>query len=616
MYPQYLYKNKSNTSYYFGSYIPLDLLHLYDGRKMFRISLRCGNKVISKKICLYLFQQTETIYNQIRMGKSLTINDIKEILRIEVRKQIKHTQHFYLGTNVFDEEQKKQSLEVVSTRETKMKEDLSGENIKGYEKELDKKLEGILSSLDIEIETNSINYKNLRRQFIQIYQLRFDWIRTIIKETGKFDEDSFRREVDEKLKVSLFPDLQSNQPLPIIENYGIPEPIEPYLVSSNSVEVKYNKVENSKLIREVVDEFLVLRKGVVGEKLLDEYKVLTNEFIEIIGNIPVSLLSKDSIRKYIKTQIKLPINRRKNPRYRDLSVDEIMKLKDVKPQSRVNVNKCLTRLTTFMRFGVSQGYIKENYIDGMKIPIPKTEERKKREPFSPEDLVKILNPQTYLGWTIDFGLKTKSDKPNVVKYQNPFYWSFLIGIFSGMRTNETSQLRIEDIVKKENVWMISIDETGGKRVKTTSSIRKVPVHPTLISLGFIDYVKIIKSKGFDRVFPELTKQRDGYSQKISQHYNEKFLPSIGIWEKQVKVLYSTRHTFINRCYNKGVDRDILKSIVGHEPDFTMDVYGGNPFTPKQLYKEISKVSYSKIRWNRLEVDWKKLIGTNDTWWEN
>jgi len=608
MYPQYLYKNKSNTSYYFGSYIPLDLLHLYDGRKMFRISLRCGNKVISKKICLYLYQQTETIYNQIRMGKSLTINDIKEILRIEVRKQIKHTQHFYLGTNVFDKEQTKQSLDVVSTRETKMKEDLSGENIKGYERELDKKLEGILSSLDIEIETNSINYKNLRRQFIQIYQLRFDWIRTIIKETGKFDEDSFRREVDEKLKVSLFPDLQSNQPLPIIENYGIPEPIEPYLVSSNSVEVKYNKVENSKLIREVVDEFLVLRKGVVGEKLLDEYKVLTNEFIEIIGNIPVSLLSKDSIRKYIKTQIKLPINRRKNPRYRDLSVDEVMKLKDVKPQSRVNVNKCLTRLTTFMRFGVSQGYIKENYIDGMKIPIPKTEERKKREPFSPEDLVKILNPQTYLGWTIDFGLKTKSDKPNVVKYQNPFYWSFLIGIFSGMRTNETSQLRIEDIVKKENVWMISIDETGGKRVKTTSSIRKVPVHPTLISLGFIDYVKIIKSKGFDRVFPELTKQRDGYSQKISQHYNEKFLPSIGIWEKQVKVLYSTRHTFINRCYNKGVDRDILKSIVGHEPDFTMDVYGGNPFTPKQLYKEISKVSYSKIRWNRLEVDWKKLIG--------
>jgi len=434
MSPHYLYKNKSNTSYYFGSYIPLDLLHLFDGRIKFLLSLKCGNKVISKKICLYLFQQTEILYDQIRMGKSLSIDDIKEILRIEVRKQIKHTQHFYLGTNVFDKEQTKQSLDVVSTRETKMKEDLSGENIKEYEKELDKKLGGILSSLDIDIEPNSINYKEIRRKFIQLYLLRFDWIRTLIKETDMLDEDSFRREVDEKLKVSLFPDLQSILPPPIIENYNIPEPREPYLVTSNSVEVKYNKVEKSKLMREVVDEFLVLRKGVVGEKLLSEYKVLTDEFIEIIGNIPVSLLSKDSIRKYIKTLIKLPINRRKNPRYRDLSVDEVMKLKDVKPQSRVNVNKCLTRLTTFMRFGVSQGYIKENYIDGMKIPISKKDERKKREPFSQEDLVKILNPKTYLDYTIDYK-KISSNQHTTfttnksVKLSNPYYWSFIIGIF-------------------------------------------------------------------------------------------------------------------------------------------------------------------------------------------
>jgi integrase len=547
------------------------------------------------------------------MGKSLSIDDIKEILRIEVRKQIKHTQHFYLRTNVFDEEQTKQSLELVSTRETKMKEDLSRKNIKGYEKELDKKLEGILSSLDIEIDTNSINYLNLRRQFIQLYTLRFDWIKTLIKETGKVEEDDFRREVDEKLGLGLFPDLQSTLPPPIIENYNIPEPIEPYIVSSNSVEVKYNKVEESKKIREVVDEFLVLRKGVVGEKLLDEYRVLTNEFIEIIGNIPVSLLSKEDIRTYIKTLIKLPINRRKNPKYRDLSIDEVMKLKGVKPQSRINVNKFLTRLTTFMRFGVSQGYIKENYIDGMKIPISKKEERKKREPFSPEDLVKILNPKTYLNWTIDYK-KISSNQYTTfkttknVKLGTPYYWSFLVGIFTGMRTNETSQLRVDDIVKEGNVWMIIIDETQGKRVKTTSSIRKVPIHPQLISLGFIKYVEILKSNGVDRVFPELTKERDGYSSKISRHYNEKFLQSVGVWKKNVKVLYSTRHTFINRCYNKGVDRDIIKQIVGHEPDFTLDVYGGNPFTPQQLYQGISKVTYSNIRWDRLEVDWKKIIG--------
>ena len=591
MFPQYLYKNNSTSSFFFCSYIPLDLRHLYDGRIKFRISLRCGNKVISKKICLYLNKQTQILYEQIRMGKSLTIDEMKRILKKEIEKSKKHSSFFsYVGVDRSKERTKQEGLETLQKEEIELK----SRKKTDFDDEVEKLLkdEGIT-----DINRKSGTFRVFRENFIKIQNLKIKWKREIINGETNAEFDLVSKILDGEIdgiedKKDAF--ARKTHLQPVIENYA-PEPIEPYLVEI-------------KLIREVVDEFLELRKGTIGEKMLGEYRVLTDEFIEIIGNIPVSSLSKEHIRTYIKTQIKLPINRRKNPKYRDLSIDEIMKLKDVKPQSRVNVNKFLTRLTTFMNFGVSQGYIKENYILGMKIPIPKTEGRKKREPFSPEDLVKILSPKTYLDYTIDFGKTTKSRKPNVVKYQNSFYWAFLIGIFSGMRTNETAQLRIEDIIKKENVWMISIDETEGKSVKTTSSIRKVPVHPTLISLGFIDYVKIIKSKGVDRVFPELTKQRDGYSTKISQHYNEKFLPSVGVWKKQVKVLYSTRHTFINRCYKKGVDRDIIKSIVGHEPDFTMDVYGGNPFTTKQLYQGISKVSYSNIKWNRIKVDWKKLIG--------
>ena len=134
-----------------------------------------------KILCLKLKEITDKLFIEIREGmENLSLDDIKEILRIEVRKQIKHTQHYYLGTNVFDEEQTIQSLEIVSSRETKMKEELYGENFKEYENKLDNKLEGILTSLDIEIETNSINYKNLRRQFIQLYLLRFDWISVLV----------------------------------------------------------------------------------------------------------------------------------------------------------------------------------------------------------------------------------------------------------------------------------------------------------------------------------------------------------------------------------------------------------------------------------------------------
>jgi len=215
MYPQYLYKNKTSPSYFFLSYIPKDLLYLFDGRIKFLLSLKCGNKVLAKKISLYLNQHTKYLYNQIRMGKSLSIVEMKEILQVEVRKQIAHANHYYLGTNEFDKEHTRKSLENVSTRQDKMQDDLAGTNIKEYEKEIDKKLEGILSSLDIEIETSTINYKKIRRQFIQLYLLRGDWIKKLIENTGNLDEDIFRRQVDEKLGFGLYPNLQSNQPSPI-----------------------------------------------------------------------------------------------------------------------------------------------------------------------------------------------------------------------------------------------------------------------------------------------------------------------------------------------------------------------------------------------------------------
>jgi len=60
----------------------------------------------------------------------------------------------------------------------------------------------------------------------------------------------------------------------------------------------------------------------------------------------------------------------------------------------------------------------------------------------------------------------------------------------------------------------------------------------------------------------LTKSRDGYTKQVSRHYNERFLPAIKIWKKNVKVLYCTRHTFINKLYSEKVDENVIKALVG------------------------------------------------------
>jgi hypothetical protein len=124
--------------------------------------------------------------------------------------------------------------------------------------------------------------------------------------------------------------------------------------------------------------------------------------MEIIGDIPVKTITKEGVISYTNIQKKLPINRKKNPKYRDLTLEEILKLKNVTPQSRLNVNKYLTRISTLMNWGKSRGYIDENLFTGMKVPLKKTEQRKRRQPFSTDDLRKILTPTTFFDWTLKF----------------------------------------------------------------------------------------------------------------------------------------------------------------------------------------------------------------------
>ena len=70
-----------------------------------RISLQSGIPSQSKRLCRSLSNTLENIFNEIRSGmRSLTIADIKEVLRIEIRKSILHYHHVHPGTNEFSEE--------------------------------------------------------------------------------------------------------------------------------------------------------------------------------------------------------------------------------------------------------------------------------------------------------------------------------------------------------------------------------------------------------------------------------------------------------------------------------------------------------------------------------
>jgi integrase len=587
--------NSGNT-YYYRSRIPFDLIEHFGGLKEFRISLKCAIKLRSIRTTKILDKKVSGIYEEIRQGmKSLEIDDIKEILRIEIRKQILHAHHVDLGTNKWSDSGIEKSLGTAEKKDSNLREILK-DDLKSYLKQVDSKMEGILESMSIKIEKESIGYKRLREHFIDLYLMRYEWIRELVLKTGKSDDD-FRKDFDSKFGLDLFPDMNGS----LSNSVGLTETLMKEQlpnISTASNDLPYLPIAGGLLSSNAKTFFE--RKRIEGKKIkeIESDKRIVEEFIEIVGDIDFSTITKKEVSHYIDVQTKLPPNRKKSPKYRDLSIKEVMKLKlsQKEIQTPQNINKRITKLSVFGNWGVRQGLLITNPFSGMKFSVKKQPHT--RQPFTADELRKIFKPETYLKWTIHFSHPYRKDR---VSNHLPYYWIFLLGIFSGMRTNEMCQILLSQVKKEKGIWFIFIEDSEETKVKTENAIRKVPVHPQLIDLGFVDYVTAQKKSKRGRLFWELSEDRDGFASHVSRHYNQRFLPAVGVWKKYTKVLYCTRHTFINKLYSEMVDENVIKVLVGHEKEFTMKHYGGDPFTPERLLEEISKVSYSGINWKKLKI---------------
>ena len=86
------------------------------------------------------------------------------------------------------------------------------------------------------------------------------------------------------------------------------------------------------------------------------------------------------------------------------------------------------------------------------------------------------------------------------------FWGPLIALFTGARRAEVSQLLIRDVRQtQDGLWIIDInDDDVSKNIKNQSARRTVPIHPTLIEIGFLDYLAEVKAAGLgEQIFPDV-----------------------------------------------------------------------------------------------------------------
>ena len=601
-------KSKSSIHFHFRSIIPKDLISYFNEKTVFQISLIGVRNCESLLLSLRLKRIVQQIYSDIRSGmKNLSLEDIKEILRIEVRKSILHSSHISEGHNeIYDSMRKIESREKIYSREINIRKSLLT-NSNEVKESVDKKLQTILESLEITLDKQSLNYKKLRSSFIDLYLLRFKWIKDMMDESGRTDED-FRREVDEKLDMNLFPELVGQTQSQVQQVTVNQEVHTDQKVSSLSK-------HQSTSISVGIDKFISEKY-----KLTSKSEMMMRTHIEMLieefGDISLGKLDRGMCVKFKDDIRKLPRNRSKIQQYRNLDFHEQVSL-NVDEKDRIStttVNNILGYVSSFMKWSRINGFVEVNFFEGMKLK-KQIRQRDERDRFTEKEIKKIFQKHNYIEFT----------EVENHKYSN--YWTPLISVFSGMRLNEICSLYLDNIIQekvngRKKIWCFNILEEPDrpdKHLKTLSSKRVVPIHDTLIDLGFIEFVELLKKRHTNRqrLFQELKYGEGSYIRNVSYFFNKKYLPLLGL-KTDKKNFHSIRHTVVDHLKQRLVDISFINELVGHHHGNIDLVRYGKGYTPDIIYNKcVKKINYETshtrgIDFKSLKMDWGKII-LNRVW---
>lgn len=125
--------------------------------------------------------------------------------------------------------------------------------------------------------------------------------------------------------------------------------------------------------------------------------------------------------------------------------------------------------------------------------------RDDRAGFTTEELETLLSLPVWQGCASEDDRYT----PGRLVFHDSTYWVPLLAIYTAGRREEICGLLVADVEIGAEIPFIRIEQNKLRGVKNPQSKRRVPLHPELIRLGFLDYVTAITDAGHEVLFPDL-----------------------------------------------------------------------------------------------------------------
>lgn len=528
----YLYQ--VNQTYYFRIRIPKDLKEWFRERQDFKRSLKTKSLTSAKALCNLWAGKTERLFTMIRTGtlkdsqiKKLVSEYLEETLAMSDDLRVSHGSRLVDCEGYFD----------TAAPYSEFIERASRDIHSGSWEYIGPIVDSFLEGKGIRVEKDSTEYKKLCRDIalVHIEALKIDERRDF----GDFSDEHYGKASEEKVSAGM--------------------PVQP-----GKEGLKF-----SELVQQYLKEGAAKKKWT--GKSFEQVSSRLSLFLEILGDVEVKGLVREDFVDCLNSLRKIPSNRSKRKPYRDMSVQKILSLQEPveNPLSERTIKHHIELLSSLFKWAVLQGYAEKNLVEGLAPRISRAADQE-RLPYALEELQKIVSliPD-----------EAKGGKPER-------RWIPLIGMYAGMRLDEICQLHREDICQIDGVWCFKAWEDEERKVKSDSGVRIVPVHPKLIELGFLGYVE---SVDHERLWPNLKKGRDGYSDafgKWFQRFNRKV-----ITEDRKKVFHSLRHNFTDSLKQAGVQEQLIGELVGHSSgSITMERYG-KAYQPKVLLEALERLEY-------------------------
>jgi len=334
------------------------------------------------------------------------------------------------------------------------------------------------------------------------------------------------------------------------------------------------KRKYSPTIEQVLERF-VTKKGKDSEETHRKYNALLR-YINAVG-----LSIKDKYAQLHNEQTLLKI------------VANIADRTDIKGDQKVRHVRWINELVKFAVFAYPDTYKTDVLVSQPQIRRTPKSAKRPHTPYSESQLKRIFDP----------------NRRFFRKYPEMF-WGCMIALFTGSRKNAVFTLQYKDIMQRDGIWCINFIEDcpGIKRLKTEDSQRIVPIHSTLIKMGFLDYVhRKSRINPEDFIFKKVCFTSTG---NLSTHMTRKFfwfLEDIGVRDESTGRydFHSFRKNANITMEKCGIIRSYIDKIIGWQSRGSEGERSYSNYTIKQLSEQLELLHYDCLK-NEFK-EWKKIM---------